>query len=552
MARMIPKLAGFEGIPHGEVETFKALEAGLSDEYTVYHHVAFLDKQKYVQRKPKTPASEFFSEGEVDFLLFHDERGMLVIEVKGGEILYEEGQWYSRNRHGKYPIKNPFVQSRTGIHYFRKNASKVCPNIKLTYGYSVCFPDCQIPVNIDLPQDADRKLMLDASDILNPSKIQQRINRIYEEWERMPQRLSDTEIQTLRQKVFEPSFSLVSSYTMMKEVLELSLLQLTQQQANLLLFLDNHNRALIEGSAGTGKTVLAIEKCKQLSAENKDVLFLCFNTLLAKTWKERIDDKHITVFTFHQLCETLCKKANIAYEVPEEKEKLKEFYMDETPELLALATEALDLRYDGIVVDEGQDFEGHWWIPVEELLKSEGSIFYIFCDPEQNIFNRNHDFPITTPPFPLAENCRNSAAISSFLQKNFQADAHPKRGMPEGTEPQIHLWGDENEQLDQVESVLKALLNEGAKLDEITLLTPKNIYNSPCRKILSKPKFKELAMYSIMSFKGMESNVILLCDIGTDWLTKRSDLLYTGISRAKFQLHLFCHRDFEISASKVK
>jgi len=49
--------------------------------------------------------------------------------------------------------------------------------------------------------------------------------------------------------------------------------------------LDNlaaHNRAAIEGAAGTGKTVLAMEKARRLATTGRRVLLLCFNSPLAQ------------------------------------------------------------------------------------------------------------------------------------------------------------------------------------------------------------------------------------------------------------------------------
>ena len=31
-----------------------------------------------------------------------------------------------------------------------------------------------------------------------------------------------------------------------------------------------------------------------------------------------------------------------------------------------------DFRYDAILVDEGQDFEAAWWVPLDELLNHPG------------------------------------------------------------------------------------------------------------------------------------------------------------------------------------
>ncbi len=52
------------------------------------------------------------ADGEADFIIFDPRYGVLVIEVKDGNISYEGGRWYSttRDTHEKNEIE-PFRQS---------------------------------------------------------------------------------------------------------------------------------------------------------------------------------------------------------------------------------------------------------------------------------------------------------------------------------------------------------------------------------------------------------------------------------------------------------
>ena len=66
-------------------------------------------------------------DGEADFTIAHAQKGMLVIEVKGGKVEREEdtGQWKSTDRYGVvHNIKNPVAQARTGKHEFIKKAER--------------------------------------------------------------------------------------------------------------------------------------------------------------------------------------------------------------------------------------------------------------------------------------------------------------------------------------------------------------------------------------------------------------------------------------------
>jgi hypothetical protein len=50
--------------------------------------------------------------GEADFIIAHPQHGVLVLEVKGGEISIEQGEWYSRDYYGHmHSIHDPCAQS---------------------------------------------------------------------------------------------------------------------------------------------------------------------------------------------------------------------------------------------------------------------------------------------------------------------------------------------------------------------------------------------------------------------------------------------------------
>ena len=90
--------------------------------------------------------------------------------------------------------------------------------------------------------------------------------------------------------------------------------RLTDEQLYLLNTLRNTRRAAVVGGAGTGKTMLAIAKAKQLATEGFDTLLVCFNSPLARLLVDETLDVaartgHLQVRTFHQLAEDLGREA---------------------------------------------------------------------------------------------------------------------------------------------------------------------------------------------------------------------------------------------------
>src|SRR6266566_7984041 len=94
------------------------------------------------------------------------------------------------------------------------------------------------------------------------------------------------------------------------------LMQLTKQQYAILDSLNRHRRVLILGFAGSGKTLLAVEKATRLARQGFRVLLTCYNRQLAIDLRKRLGLKSrpghdLDIFNFHDLCMKLAQKAHV-------------------------------------------------------------------------------------------------------------------------------------------------------------------------------------------------------------------------------------------------
>jgi len=60
-----------------------------------------------------------------------------------------------------------------------------------------------------------------------------------------------------------------------------AMLNATDEQVQALRLLRSQPRLLVEGGAGTGKTLLAVALAREHAAQGRAVLFTCFNKALA-------------------------------------------------------------------------------------------------------------------------------------------------------------------------------------------------------------------------------------------------------------------------------
>lgn len=136
---------------------------------------------------------------------------------------------------------------------------------------------------------------------------------------------------------------------------------MTKQQAALLDYLEEQKTAVIHGLAGTGKTVLAVEKAKRLASQTDPVLFLCFNSLLRTALK---DSNVIPNVTFHNA-------HSLAFEIMGHSDSPIDAVLSEFQDYLEFVFDADSWRYSNIVIDEGQDLDDRLLNRLYELVKKK-------------------------------------------------------------------------------------------------------------------------------------------------------------------------------------
>lgn len=93
MAEILPKSPDYyETGSSGERRIYKSLRDNLDDNWLVVHSFRWIKLMSSTGRK---------AQGEGDFILFNQFKGILVIEVKGGEVEYTDREWFSTDHKGQ-------------------------------------------------------------------------------------------------------------------------------------------------------------------------------------------------------------------------------------------------------------------------------------------------------------------------------------------------------------------------------------------------------------------------------------------------------------------
>lgn len=528
-----------------ECLVYNALK-NLPDAYVVYYSIHWLF----------LPDTRGIKEGEADFIIAHPQKGIIVLEVKGGGIRFsaEDGQWYSRDFFGnEHEIKDPVQQGSSNFHQLLKQLQQLpgWPDTFLNIGNAVCFPDIYLTKGQVLKPDLRREFILDHNDI---GDITPAVERMYAAL--FGAYLSSGAPGIERMKIIEEylahSFALRTPLSVELEAEEERLVTLTEDQFRILSFLGDRKRAAISGCAGSGKTMLAIRKAQQLQALGLNVLLVCFNAPLAEDLRKRLPD--MDVYHFHGLC----KEAAERYGYKLQKVTEQQYYDDALPQALLDASAQTGPIYDAVIVDEGQDFLITYWMALEPLLKPDGYL-YVFYDNNQNLYSGSSDFGglIEEAPFVLNRNCRNTQMIHELVAKFHDKPQSLTAGGPEGRPPEVIIYNDEEEMLRKLQKLLHRLANEEhIRCEDIVILTPHGEENSKLKSNLKLGMFtltrfpvqrpNTIQIASVYRFKGLERRLVILAEIDSRKNANMDMILYVGCSRAR--THLVLMRDANLSA----
>jgi len=372
------------------------------------------------------------------------------------------------------------------------------------------------------------------------------------------------------------------------------------ERANRLKVLDNHQEAIarkydgghriILGPSGSGKTLILVHKAALLKNYNPNIskiLFICYNITLVNYIKRLLSDKKVPlgqngveVLHFFELCSKI-----LGQEIAYEKEELAyyDLIVQETLSKIPNST----IKYDAILVDEGQDFSDDMLRVITSILNQKTNNLTIALDEGQNIYRRKQTWKelgvetrgrIHRVSFVYRSTREIYEFASRFIGDN-KGSAGSKAGEQQGMFPDLYEYHGPKPQMKQfrdiqevvafvAEDIKKLVDGEGCPYSDIAVLytvkspegdDEKNIplmvgaalerkgilSNWISRDYNSKRSYdvttNTVTISTIQSVKGFDYSRVFL--IGLDLLDSLKcaeehalNLTYVGITRARYQL----------------
>lgn len=310
------------------------------------------------------------------------------------------------------------------------------------------------------------------------------------------------------------------------------------------------NVFIIEATAGSGKTQLALKLLRSAALHQQRALYVCFNRPLADHI-QTLAPSHTQVATFHQHCDDYAKLHGHTPDFSNTR------VYDELANIYIANANNLVPRFDLVVIDESQDFNPEWVTALAQEMKPLGRL-YVLGDENQQLYEREAYDLTGAVRIECTDNFRSPKNVVHAINKlNLIKQTIVACSDHAGEAPNIYTH---NEHPDShtaaLDLCLKNLWSQGIDPSQVVVITYRGLEKSkvmaqayaggkkikrPMRNAdgLSAWTDGELKVETVNRFKGQSAPVVVLCEIDFDELTVNdARKLFVGLTRGQLQVDM--------------
>lgn len=553
MATLIPEQP--KECPYGERMVYEKLGRDLDDDWVVLHSLGLHGHETKIW-------------GEADIVVLST-KGIFALEVKGGKVSCDKGVWtfgdpggFSYTKH-----EDPWTQAKGTMFAVKKKLQEVDRTFSdVLFGFGVVMP---METFTTTGAEIELAVLLNKLEFRS-SNVGLYIGRLQRHWSatyqakhgRTPRLPSRADIQLAR-RILRPDVDSAFSLGSYLTGVESRLVQLSNDQVRASRRMAANPRTIVRGKAGTGKTVIAVERARQLAGNGDRVLYLCFNQLLAQHLRtamaKNLNTTNVEVRHVHALYRDVISKAGMLERL-DSSSNATELYAEVFPKTFVDAALEIGLpAWDALVIDEAQDLLTPDNIDAFDLMLGNPGInrgrWHIFFDRHQNIYGTDVQEHVerrlaeAQPAFDdLFENCRNTRQVAVQASIISGIDLAIE-GAPEGPSCDNVYFRDRKAFLTQLEATVSRLLKQDVLPQDIAVLSTRTRDNSLLAGIYAiagvplvdaaAATVGDMIFSTMHAFKGLERLVVLAIDMDGIGEPERAMLHYAGLSRARGLLHIF-------------
>lgn len=308
-------------------------------------------------------------------------------------------------------------------------------------------------------------------------------------------------------------------------------------------------RLRVTGTAGSGKTQLALAEYQAALAAGRRPLYVCFNRPLADHFAA-IAPAGGWAGTFHMLCDARLRSAG----------RVPGFTAPDAFERLVADAASLpvteDWRFDTVIVDEGQDFSEAWRDMALALARPEARLLWLE-DPLQNLYARP---PVALPGWVglrAQTNYRSPRSIVRMLQALLPAGSEIEAAAPfESGEVEFLTYTDAEGLRRRVQEAIRLCYSAGFRKEDVAIVSFRGREHSALLglerlgsnslrhftgdyDLLGQPRYTagDVLVESVYRFKGQAAPAVILAEVDFEALDEKAvRKLFVGATRAMLKL----------------
>ena len=512
-----------------ELETLELLGNSLDDSYTVYHGVHWTNVE----------SKNYAIYGEIDFAVVSPSGKLLLIEQKTGYL--DETDYGLEKKYAEKSKNVPFQIARNahGLQHRLKQALK--GNTVFVDSILYC-PDYKI-----------KKLGsagIDPKRIVDSTRKDQLVSIIQSI---IPAEEPNTAVQELLHQFLSDLLEIVPDVNAVIGQTDKLYTRVSGGLSEWAQKIDfTPFRLRVIGTAGSGKTQLALSVFRESIKRGRKPLYVCYNRSLADH-VSKVAPEGGLVTGYHQLGDRIAKLLGTPID------HLKPGPFAQMEATLDSYQPSADQLFDDLIVDEGQDFKPNWATNLMRLLRPDGKAWWLE-DPLQNVYSRER-IPFDSWVTIRSEaNFRSPKRVLSGINELLDLVPPIVSCSPiEGGEVEVLTYESQSELIPRTVEALDRAVELGFESQHIallsfrgresTVLTPftqigQHTLRSPIQgkyDELGNPEYAEgeITTDSVHRFKGQAAPCVVLTEIDFAQMDENSKIrIFVGATRATMKLIL--------------
>ena len=471
------------------------------------------------------------NDAEIDIGVASPDRGLVVIEVKGGVISIRDGQWFQYDKRIK---RSPAEQVMKAKHALVRRLGGMGFPLP-TIVDVVCLPDVRNTPEIGIGPELPLNRVLDGNVLDSPRDFFTALIHDH----------SPTKIDRFEAflQAVKPTLELDGRVGRASPAAMQLLDKATADRLDVLRALGDQRRVLVTGGPGTGKTWLLLDWARRAAKRNERAAVICFNRPIADRLAMLLADQPVLVTTYHGLImDHLIPDHGL--EVPPGAGS--EFWDYGPTDLLNERMATISERFDTFIIDEGQDLRPTWLDTIERLLDPEGPRRILMtADTRQTIYVDEQQWraPEGAQELPLEVNLRSTRSVAEVIE--FLGGPRPLDRAPAGLKTAFRRIGGTKEAIKNVRRRIDELVDDfGVPHSEILVLTTRTALRNALWESsddhLTFVKWEArdegvVACETVHRTKGLEATAVIIVSLDDDI---DEQLIYVGVSRAIWSLTL--------------